>query len=674
MPNRLQSESSPYLLQHAQNPVDWYPYGDEAFEKAEAENKPILFSIGYSACHWCHVMEHESFEDESIARIMNEKFVCVKVDREERPDVDHFYMDAVQLLFGHGGWPLNCFTLPDGRPFWGGTYFRPEQWKDILQNVSDLFRTRYHEFEEQALEVTNGMLLHGSVRPVTELKALGEVFFTELHFNLSQNFDSRYGGMSGRPKFPMPMVLQMLLHINYTFNKPEALEHVLFTLGKMAQGGIYDQVGGGFARYSVDSHWKLPHFEKMLYDNAQLISLYANAFKISKDESLKEVIEGIIKFVQRELTSPEGVFYSSLDADSDGEEGLFYTWTAPEFMDTLGHYGELMGEYFGIELEGEWENGRNILLRPSDDSSFAQNHFLSEEELKALVKASRGMLLEARSKRNRPGMDDKVLLSWNALMIKAYVDAYTALGNGEYLDSAIKAASFVLSEMKKPGGGYYHTWKNGMARIPAFLDDYSFLSEAMLHLYQYTMNPSWLEEAERIVDYILLNFTDTESEFFFFSEEDHHNVIRKVETNDSVIPSSNSSLARILHAVGTFTGKSAYIETSSHMIESMNHRILNYPLSSANWACVALETGISHHVIAVVGEEADSRIVEISRYFLPNTLIVGSTGQADTAFVKGRFKEGETLIHICTENACFAPVETVDKAVMLLHAHLDMSN
>jgi uncharacterized protein len=674
MANRLQFESSPYLIQHAQNPVDWYPYGDEAFAKARDENKPILFSIGYSACHWCHVMEHESFEDEAIAKVMNELFVCVKVDREERPDVDHFYMDAIQLLYGHGGWPLNCFALPDGRPYWGGTYFRPEQWLEILKNVSEIFRTRFKDFEEQALEVTDGIIQHSLIHPSGEIKALGEPFFTELFYYLSQQFDHRYGGMSGSPKFPLPMVLQSLLHYHHTFNKPEALDHVILTLRKMAMGGIYDQIGGGFARYSVDNHWKVPHFEKMLYDNAQLVSLYSNAYKICRYDFLKEIIEGTLTFVQQELTSPEGVFYSSLDADSEGEEGLFYTWTEQEFKEVLGQYGELIGEYFGIGFEGSWEQGKNILLRPADDQAFAQNHFLHEQELKSIVKASSASLLRERAKRIHPGMDDKILVSWNGLMIKAYIDAYSAFGNSEYLDSAIKAARFIVSEMKNPEGGLFHTWKNGKARIPAFLDDYSFLAESLVLLYQCTMDNSWLEEAEAIAEFIIKYFSDADSGMFYFSGENHHNIVRKVETHDSVIPSSNSSFARVLHALGTITGRNSYIQISLNMLEGMNYRILNYPQASANWAILAMEIGLSHHVIAVVGWDAENKVKEINRHFLPNSLIIGSKEPSDAPYFKGRYLEGETMIHICTEDACFAPVETVEKAIQLLGVHMGIAN
>ncbi|NVO19048.1 MAG: thioredoxin domain-containing protein [Bacteroidetes bacterium] len=672
MANRLQFESSPYLLQHSKNPVDWYPYGDEAFELAKTQNKPLLISIGYSACHWCHVMEHESFEDEIIAATMNELFICVKVDREERPDVDHFYMDAVQLLYGHGGWPLNCFTLPDGRPFWGGTYFRPDQWKEILQNVSELYSTQYQEFEEQAVEVTSGIIRHSAIVADSGSRRLNDDFFTEFFYNQREQFDYEYGGFLGSPKFPMPMILQAFLHYNHMFGQKEDLDHVLFTLKKMEMGGIYDQVGGGFARYSVDNKWKVPHFEKMLYDNAQLVSLYCNAFKVTKEGFLKETVEDILEFVNRELTSPEGVFYSSLDADSDGEEGLFYTWTREEFDDVLGPYAELMGEYFGVGEEGTWEKGRNILLRTVENSSFAQNHFLSEEELSALLKACRLSLLEVRARRNRPSMDDKVLLSWNSLMIKAYLDAFITFGNDEYLSSAVNAVNFLLKELKNPDGGYFHTWKEGVARIPAFLDDYSFLGEALVSLYQLTMDDRWLYESELIIRHILLHFNDTESGMFYFSEESHHNIVRKVETYDSVIPSSNSSVARLLNSVGTLTGNVLYCEISQNMMEKMNLRMVQQPGASANWACVAMETGLSHHVIAVVGEEMKRFISELSRYFLPNTLMIGSEGPSDIPYVKGRFVPGTTLIHICTENACFAPVDSVAKALQLLGAHLSI--
>ncbi len=666
MPNRLINESSPYLLQHANNPVDWFPYSEEAFEKARQENKPMLFSIGYSSCHWCHVMEKESFENEEIAHIMNENFICVKVDREERPDVDHFYMDAVQLLYGHGGWPLNCFTSSDGKPFWGGTYFKQDQWKEILKNVSSVFKGQYSEFIEQAAEVTDRIMKNSNVMPESGLHVLDDDYFQEIMYLLRQHLDTNMGGMSGAPKFPMPEVLQMLLRYYHAFKKDFALEHVVKTLHFMSRGGIFDQIGGGFARYSVDNKWKVPHFEKMLYDNALLVSLYCNAYRMTNDPYFKAVVVETLEFVKRELTSPEGLFYSSLDADSDGTEGFYYTWTREEFDEVLGAYSELIAEYYGLGSEGVWLHKRCVLFRPFQDEEFAKQHFLSTEELHSLLDHCKSLLMEERSKRVRPGLDDKVLLSWNALMIRAYADAYSTFGTTEYLGIALNAARFISSAFRNPGEGYFHTWKNGKARIAAFLDDYIFFAEACLSIYQITLDNTWLGEAESLVKYALSNFSDPESGLFFFSESKHHCIVRKTDIYDSVVPSSNSAMARLLFAMGTITGKNAYLELSQQMLGGMTGKLLSYPTSYANWVSLALEISRPFYVIAVVGEDAHEKIQEFGRQYLPFAMIAGSTMPGDLPYIRNRFVDGKTLIHLCNETACFAPVDSVDKAMDLL--------
>jgi len=666
MPNRLINETSPYLLQHALNPVDWYPYGEEAFEQARTLNKPMLFSIGYSSCHWCHVMEKESFENEGIARLMNDLFICVKVDREERPDVDHFYMDAVQLLYGHGGWPLNCFTTPDGKPFWGGTYFKPEQWREILKNVASLYKSQNSDFLEQASEVTHRVLQNSYISSDGNEHNLDNEYFDEVMYMLRQHLDPVHGGMKGTPKFPMPGVLQLLLHYHHAFNNEAALEHVLKSLGNMAMGGIFDQVGGGFSRYSVDNKWRIPHFEKMLYDNALLVSMYCSAYRITQRDILKSVVEETLEFIKRELTSPEGLFYSSLDADSEGQEGYYYTWTREEFDETLGAYSGLIAEYYGLGSEGGWLHKRCILFRPYDDDDFAQQHFLSSEELQALVKHCKVLLRERRNKKIRPGLDDKVLMSWNALMIKAFADAYATFGNSEYLGIALNAARLIGSLLKNPEGGYFHTWKDGKARIPAFLDDYTFFADACVSIYQLTLDNTWLNMAESLVKYALTQFADPDSGLFYFSESRHRCIIRKTETYDSVVPSSNSSLARLLFAMGTMTGKQAYLDLSSHMLSFMTGKIINFPTSYANWASLALEKSRPFYVIAVVGEEAHEKIREFGMQYLPFALLAGSTVPGDLPYIRNRFVPGKTLIHICNENACFAPVDSVEKAMDLL--------
>jgi hypothetical protein len=666
--NQLINETSPYLLQHAHNPVNWLPFGEAAFKLAQRENKPMLISIGYSSCHWCHVMEHESFENEEIAQLMNASFVCVKVDREERPDVDHVFMDAVQQVHGSGGWPLNCFALPDGRPFWGGTYFRPEQWKQLLSNVVHLFQNQFTDLEQQASELSEGVARQNYMLNEGTENGNGSVDFTALHAVLNQGFDAEKGGIRGAPKFPMPVVLKSMLHFGVSQKDNDSLKLVEVSLQKMACGGIYDQAGGGFARYSTDSDWKVPHFEKMLYDNAQLVGLYASAFRETGKTLYKEVIEQTLEFVNRELTAPEGVFYSALDADSEGEEGLFYTWTAEQFNAALGHYGSLAGEYYGIDAQGLWEHGRNILLRPESDELFAQQHYLSLQELDSLTAFCRAQLLKARSERARPALDDKMLVAWNSLMVSTLVDAAVALGKDEYLHTAQVAARFILHNLKRPDGGLYHTWKNGKPQISAFLDDYAFTAEAFLKLYSVTTDEAWLHEAVTLTEYVAGKFYDSHSGFFWYSEDtDSHVFARKIEIYDGVIPSGNSAMAHVLHTLGVFLHKDDYIEKARQMLLAMESRYMRSPAAYANWASLALRSAKEQYIMAVVGPDAVRLVGELLNKNVPGILIFGSTNSSDLPYFAGRYVEGKTLIYICSGTYCMAPVETVEDAVRELN-------
>jgi uncharacterized protein YyaL (SSP411 family) len=665
--NKLIHETSPYLLQHAHNPVNWLPFGDDAFEEAQRRNKPLLISIGYSSCHWCHVMEHESFENEEIASLMNDNFVCVKVDREERPDVDHVYMDAVQQIHGSGGWPLNCFALPDGRPFWGGTYFRPEQWTQLISNIGGLFHKRFADLERQATELSEGVARQNYLLNDEPVNNIGKIDFAAIYEVLRKAFDSEKGGMSGSPKFPMPVVLNFLLQYSIIQKDDSASILLDLTLQKMACGGIYDQAGGGFARYSTDSDWKVPHFEKMLYDNAQLISLYSAAFQHTGKRLYKEVIEQTIEFISRELKSPEGIFYSALDADSEGEEGLFYTWTTNEFNEVLGHYSALGGEYYGIDAKGLWENGRNILLRPDSDDLFAQQHFLSAGELASLTGFCRAQLLKARSERIRPGLDDKMLVAWNSLMISALTDAYIALDRIDFLDSAVTTASFILKNLKRPDNGLFHTWKNGKSQINAFLDDYAFTCYAFIKLYSVTTDEHWLHEAESLANYVVQHFFDSHSGFFWYSENDDKQVFaRKIEIYDGVIASGNSAMADVLNTLGIFLHNTGFTEKAGQMLSSMENRFTRYPSAYANWASLSISVANEQYVIAVVGSEAVPVIKKLKEQSLADTHIFGSRTCSNLPYFENRYVEGKTLIYICSGSYCMAPVESVEEAVALI--------
>ena len=665
--NQLIHETSPYLLQHAHNPVNWLAFGTEAFEAAQQRNKPLLISIGYSSCHWCHVMEHESFENEEIAKLMNDNFVCVKVDREERPDVDHVYMDAVQQIHGSGGWPLNCFALPDGRPFWGGTYFRPEQWKQLLQNIDGLFKSRFEDIEQQANELAEGISRQNYLLNEDPENKNVTIDFVSAFRVLYNAFDPEKGGMSGSPKFPMPVVVNFMLQYGLIQKNGNALTMVNLTLQKMACGGIYDQAGGGFARYSTDSDWKVPHFEKMLYDNAQLVSLYSSAFQLTGKILYKEVIEQTIEFVNRELTAPEGVFYSALDADSEGKEGLFYTWTTEEFNEALGHYSALGGEYYGIDAKGLWEDGRNILLRPDSDNLFAQQHFLSADELASLTCFCRAQLLKARSMRIRPGLDDKMLVAWNSLMISALLDAYIALDRVDYLESAIHAANFILNNLKRTDDGLFHTWKNGKSQINAFLDDYAFTCEAFLKLYSITTDESWLHETVSLASYVVQHFYDSHSGFFWYSGNDDKQVFaRKIEIYDGVTASGNSAMAHVLNTIGIFLHNTDYIEKVRQMLVMMQNRISRHPAAYSNWASLALSDASKPYIIAVVGNESVSIIKKLKEKNLPNTSIFGSKKASLLPYFENRYVKNKTLIYICSGTYCMAAVENVEEAVKLI--------
>jgi len=561
--NHLIQETSPYLLQHAHNPVNWYAWGDEALNKAKEEGKMLLISIGYSACHWCHVMEEESFENEEIAKIMNDYFVCIKVDREERPDIDQVYMNAVQLITGSGGWPLNCFALPDGTPFYGGTYFKPEQWKQLLLNIQNTYVNEKNKIDEYAQKLKEGIL--GT--EIIHLKGVDADFTMSQIDNAfkkwSAFFDNINGGNNRAPKFPMPVSLEFLLKYHYYSGEKSAMDHCLLTLDKMMNGGIYDQVGGGFARYSVDEIWKVPHFEKMLYDNAQLISLYSKAYQITHDENYKAVIEQSIEFVLRELTSKEFGFYASLDADSDGKEGKFYVWTKNEVLQILGEKDtEMFSEYFGITDDGNWKNS-NILYHIGNAVEIGTKYELSDKELKSIIDESRQKLLRERQNRIRPRLDNKILTSWNALMLIALTEAYKVLNNEKYLKTALKNAEFISKELIKNDNRIVRNYRENLAEINGFLDDYAITAQAFISLFQVSNDEKWLKKAKDITNYAIAHFYDEKSGMFFYTSDiDEVLVARKMELSDNVIPASNSIMGNVLYILSKYYYDSNYFDLS----------------------------------------------------------------------------------------------------------------
>ncbi|REJ85365.1 MAG: thioredoxin domain-containing protein [Bacteroidetes bacterium] len=672
--NRLIHESSPYLRQHADNPVDWYPWSEEAWEKARKENKLVLISIGYSSCHWCHVMEHESFENDSTAQIMNEHFVCIKVDREERPDVDQVYMTAVQLMTGSGGWPLNCFTLPDGRPVYGGTYFPNTNWNQVLIQLSNFYRDNQAKAEEYAKELTEGIRQTEIVNIPEEKVAFSKADLAEIISSWKKMLDNREGGPDRVPKFPLPNNYEFLMRVGHEESDNELLNHVDLTLRKMAYGGIYDQIGGGFARYSTDADWKVPHFEKMLYDNAQLVSLYAKAYQRTGNSLYQEIVEGTCEFIEREMTSPEGGFYSALDADSEGKEGKYYIWTEEELKKLSAHLlngkgFEITSDYYNVNKKGYWEDENFILLRNDSDAEVAKRHGLSETELHAFIKKLKSVLLHEREKRVRPGLDDKILCSWNSMMVVAYCDAYRAFYNAKYLNAAIKCMNLILKKMKTPDGALFHTYKEGKASINGFMEDYAFAVAALIALYNCTFNEEWLQEARKISDYAIEHFYDKErSMFWFTSKTDKPLIMRKMEIADNVTPASNSVMAHNLHALGIYFDNKEYISMSENMLINVRKDMLRYGSSYSNWAILALNSLYPFREIVITGKDKEQFRIHLQQKYLPGTIFAGTgKGEGSISLLKDRIVEGKSLIYICENRVCKIPVDNIDAALKILN-------
>ncbi len=662
--NRLIGETSPYLLQHAHNPVDWYPWGQEAFDSARAQEKLVLVSIGYSSCHWCHVMERESFENDSIAALMNELFICIKVDREERPDVDQVYMGAVQLMTGRGGWPLNCFALPDGSPVHGGTYFPPGQWRQVLQDLATTWRQEPARVRTYAERLKQGIaeldLVELNVDPAPFTRGDLDRY---LHAWEPQ-FDHEHGGIDRAPKFPMPNNQLFLLQQAWLTNDPALKAHVKLTLDRMARGGLFDQVGGGFARYSTDVLWKLPHFEKMLYDNAQLVSLYSKAWQAYGDPEHRRVVERTLAFLEREMRSEEGAFHSAIDADSEGEEGRFYVWTDEELRTLLGSDHGLAVSYYGVGGEGLWEEGRNILLRPLDDDTFAARNGMDVAALRSRIDAINARLLAARDRRERPGSDDKALVSWNALMVQGYVDAFEALGNAGYLQQAQRTMALLLDKCMRPDGGLWHSYKGGKASINGYLEDYCFMIEALVALYGVTFEEDYLQHAKRIADHALTHFHDPGSGMFHFTSDlDPPLVARRKELNDNVVPASNSSMARGLFLLGRLMDDARYLALSEQMLQNVKPQMESYPGGYSNWALLMQARVFPWREVAITGADALRLRAGFGAHYLPNTLFLGTVGASTLPLLEGRTGAGATTIHVCENKACRLPVRTIEEAL-----------
>ena len=695
--NRLHNETSPYLLQHAENPVDWYPWSDEALARARDEDKPILVSIGYSACHWCHVMERESFEQESVARLMNRHFVCIKVDREERPDVDAIYMEAVQAMGVQGGWPLNAFLMPDAKPFYGVTYLPTRNWVNLLASIRDAFAEHRSDLAQSAQGFATELNLSDAER--YGLTPTDPLFAPEtldvLYRKVAVKADDEKGGMNRAPKFPMPAIWRFLLRY-YAVSDPEtapadrARRQVTLTLDRMALGGIYDQLGGGFARYSTDADWFAPHFEKMLYDNGQLLTLYAEAYSLTQSPLYRRVVYQTIAFAQRELLSPEGGFYSALDADSEGVEGKFYTFTTPELREALGDDYDWFAELYNINDAGNWEHGestrgRNILHRTQPDEAFAERRGWSPADLGVRLDAAHVRLLRLRDKRVRPGLDDKILISWNGLMLKGLATAYRVFGEPTFLTLARRLADFLLKEGRdsrnpNPGPGrLWHTYKAGRAKQAGFLDDYAAVIDGLLALYQATFTESWLTEADALMQYALTHFADPDDDMLFFTDKNGEQLIaRRKELFDNVIPASNSMMAENLYTLSLLLerrgdGPSDYADRADRMLGRMQPLIQQNPDYLANWAALFTLRVRPTAEIAIVGPDADAFRAEIDAQFYPNKVLCGTPTDGQEAGPDGLpllrqrgMVNGQTTVYVCYNRACQLPVTSVAEVWRLL--------
>lgn len=665
MANKLQGESSPYLKQHEHNPVHWFPWGEEALNKAKEENKLIIVSIGYSACHWCHVMERESFENEAVAQTMNKFFVCIKVDREERPDIDQIYMIAVQLMTNSGGWPLNCICLPDGRPIYGGTYFKPNDWQQVLLQIAQMWEEKPEVAIDYAERLTQGIIQAEKlpIQTIPEQYSLNDIL--QVVDPWKEQFDGKNGGYTRAPKFPLPNNWVFFLRYGYLNHDQAVVDHVHFTLEKMANGGIYDQIGGGFARYSVDGKWHVPHFEKMLYDNGQLLSLYSEAYQNRPHILYKNIVEETIAWAEREMLDPNGGFYSALDADSEGVEGKFYTFDYGEF-DVLGDDAELARNYFNIKKSGNWtEEQINIPFVNPEDHELVNEAGYSEEEWQEHLKEIKAKLLEYRSKRVRPGLDHKQLTTWNALFMKGLVDAYRTFGNAHFLDLAGGIANFI-EEHCCQNGRLLHQPSDHNRTILGFLDDYAFTIESYIALYEATFEEKWLEKAKSYLEIAISQFFDDQEAIFYYSSSDAEVLIaRKSEIMDNVIPASSSTIVRSLFKLGVLFDNSRYTEIADRVFANVFPHIKSYGSAYSNWAIQLLELHFGVWEIAITGDEGQAWRKELDQYYVPNKITLGGT-KSSLPLLEHK-NTVDARAYLCQKKTCSLPQPSIENIIELIN-------
>jgi len=671
--NELIHETSPYLLQHAHNPVDWKPWSEETLAQAKKENKLLLISIGYSSCHWCHVMEHESFEDTLVADFMNKNFINIKVDREERPDVDNVYMNAVQLITGRGGWPLNAIALPDGRPVWGGTYFPKDDWMNALGQVSDIYKDDPSKLTEYAEKLASGLETLDVVTPNPNKPKFEQETLVQAIESWAKMWDTRQGGLNRAPKFMMPSNYHFLLRYAQQTQDVELMDYVNTTLEQIAFGGVNDHIGGGFARYSTDMKWHVPHFEKMLYDNAQLVSLYSDAYLATKNELYKETVFQTLEFVAREMTTDEGGFYSALDADSltaegELEEGAYYVWTKEELQQLVGEDFDLFSAYYNVNAYGKWEKDNYVLIRQDQDEVFVKENDITIEELQSKKEQWREDLLRFReSKKSKPRLDNKVLTGWNGLMTKGYADAYRVFQEPRFLEAALKNGNFILNNMMRGDGGLNRTYAEGKSKTNAYLEDYASVVDAFIALFEITADVKWLETAKNLTDYTFEHFQNPKNSMFYFtSNEDAGLVTRNTEYYDNVIPASNSMMAKNIFTLSHYYLDRDYTNTAAAMLNNIQTDIERSPTSFSNWMDLMFNYTNPYYELVVVGPNAKEVLRELNTNYLPNKLIAASMSASKQEIFEGRFLEGQTLIYVCVNNACKLPVRTVKEALDLI--------
>jgi uncharacterized protein YyaL (SSP411 family) len=664
--NHLSKASSPYLLEHADNPVDWYEWGDEALQLAKKENKPLLVSVGYSACHWCHMMEKESFVDTAVARIMNENFICIKVDREERPDIDQIYTSACQLISGSAGWPLNAFTLPDGKPFFAGTYYSKGSWISLLKQIATAYKNQNNKVVLQAQTLSRGIAtLEFSVLTDSTADIQSKTTYQNLFENLYRKMDLSFGGLSGTPKFPNPSALEFLMQYYFLTKDKRALDVVTTALTKMALGGIYDQVGGGFSRYSTDSLWHIPHFEKMLYDNAQLLSVYAHAYQLTGNELFKNIVKETYDFIQRDLANSNNGYYSSVNADTKDGEGEFYCWSSAELKNKLSKNYELIANYYNVSADGNWKENKNVLFASETPAMFAQKNNIEPNLFLQELTETKQTLLAARNMREKPTVDDKVLTSWNALLMKGFLDAYAAIADPSYLQKALSIARFFENKIIEKNGSVWRNYKGDKTSIDGFLDDYAFLSKGFIRLYQITFDKHWLDISKHLADYAIQNFYDPSSGMFFYTEQQsHQNIIRKIELTDNAIPSSNAVMVEVLYALSVYFENDDYMEKSKRMISNLYTQLQKDGTNFyASWCFLAGWFSYGTNEVAIMGTEAIDKNLDLQKTYLPSCLFLGSSKEENLSLLEGKEVPGKTFVYVCTNKACQLPVQETAKAL-----------